>query len=90
MPPKKNGTPVKQPEDSSMTYEESEDKLFWLSQMEGLVKGLVSKGELDQSINKLRGDLEKNMQGLVKIGDLANLKTQIEDEERGKDGTYGG
>ena len=43
---------------------------FRLPQMEGLVKGLVSKGELDQSISKLRGDLEKNMQGLVKIGDL--------------------
>ena len=47
--------------------------------MEGLVEGLVSKGELDQSINKLRGDLEKNMQGSVKIGDLANLQTQIEE-----------
>ena len=34
--------------------------------MEGLVKGLVSKGELDQSINKLRGDLEENMKGSVK------------------------
>jgi hypothetical protein len=39
----------------------------------------VSKGELDQSINKVRGDLEKNMQGSVKIGDLANLHTQIEE-----------
>ena len=44
-----------------------------------MVKGLVSKGELDQSINELRGDLEKNMQGSVKIGDLANLQTQLEE-----------
>ena len=31
MPPKKNVTPTKQPEYSSMTYEESEDMLFRLS-----------------------------------------------------------
>ena len=62
-----------------MTFDESEDTSFRLSQVEGLVKGLVSKGELDQSINKLRGELEKKMQGLVKIGDLANLQTQIKE-----------
>ena len=72
MPPKKNSTLAKHPEDSSVTFDESEDMSFRLSRVEGLVKGLVSKGELDQSINKLRGDLEKNMQGSVKIGDLAN------------------
>ena len=42
-----------------------------------MVKGLVSKGELDQSINKLRGDLEKNMKGLVKTGDLTNLQVEM-------------
>ena len=62
-----------------MTFDESEDMSFWLSRMEGLVKGLVSKGELDQSISKLRGDLEKNMQGSVKTRDLANLQTQLEE-----------
>ena len=36
-----------------MTFDESEDMSFRLSRVEGLVKGLVSKGELDQSINKL-------------------------------------
>ena len=77
MPPKKNATPAKQPEDSSVTFDESEDMSFQLSRVEGLVKGLVSKGELDQSINKLRGDLEKNMKGSVKIGDLANLQVEI-------------
>ena len=71
MPPKKNVTPAKQPEDSSVTFDESEDMSFRLSQVEGLVKGLVSKVELDQSINKLRGDLEKNMKGSVKTLDLA-------------------
>ena len=77
MPPKKNATPAKQPEDSSVTFDESEDMSFRLSRVEGLVKGLVSKGELDQSINKLRGDLEKNMKGSVKIGDLTNLQEEM-------------
>ena len=83
MPPKKNATPAKQPEDSSVTFDESEDISFRLSRVEGLVKGVVSKGELDQSINKLRGDLEKNMKGSVKIGDLTNLQEEME-ENMGK------
>ena len=77
MPPKKNATPAKHPEDSSVTFDESEDMSFRLSRVEGFVKGLVSKGELDQSINKLRGDLEKNMKGSVKIGDLTNLQEEM-------------
>ena len=72
MPPKKNATPAKQPEDSSVTFDESEDMSFRLSWVEGLVKGLASKGELDQSINKLSGDLAKNMKG-----DLANLQVEM-------------
>ena len=55
-----------------MTFDESEDMSFRLSRVEGLVKGLVSKGELDKSINKLRGDLVKNMKG-----DLANLQVEM-------------
>jgi hypothetical protein len=54
MPPNKNPTPSKQPKHSSMTYEESEDMLFQLSQVESLVKGFVSKGDLEKSINNLR------------------------------------
>ena len=57
-----------------MTFDESEDMFFRLSQVEGLVKGLMSKGELDQSINKLRGDLAKNMKG-----DLDNLQVEMEE-----------
>ena len=75
MPPKKNATPSKHPEYSSMPYEESEDMSFRSSQVESLVKGFVSKGDLDQSINKLRGELEKNMQGSVIISNLDNLPT---------------
>ena len=70
MQPKKNVTPTKHPKDSSVTFDEDS---FRLSRVEGLVKGLVSKGELDQSINRLRGDLGKNMQGSVKTRDLTNL-----------------
>ena len=83
MPPKKNATLAKQLEDSSVTFDKSEDMLFRLSQVEGLVKGLVSKGELDQSINKLRRDLEKNMKGSVKIGEMAesmgNMEKKLEE-----------
>ena len=57
-----------------MTYVESEDTSFQLSRVESLVKGFVSKGELEQNINKLRGYLEKRMKGLVKTWDLANLQ----------------
>ena len=62
MTPKKNATISKQPEDSSMAYEESEDMYFWLSRVENLVNGFVSKG-----------DLEKRMQGSMKTLDLVNL-----------------
>ena len=74
MPPKKNATPAKRSEDSSVTFHESVDMSFRLSRVEGLVKGLVSKGELDQSINKLRGDLVKNMKG-----DLDNLQVEMKE-----------
>ena len=56
MPPNKNTTPTKQPEDSFVTFDKSEDMSFWLSRVEGLVKGLVSKGELDQSIKGRLGE----------------------------------
>ena len=44
MPPKKNDTIAKHQEDSFVTFDESEDMSFRLSWVEGLVKGLVSKG----------------------------------------------
>ena len=44
-----------------------------VSRVESLVKEFESKGELDQRINKLREDLQNNMQGLVKTSYLANL-----------------
>ena len=59
MPPNKNATPSKHPEDSSMTYEESEDMSFRVSELEGLAKGFVSTRDLDKSMFKL----EKHMKG---------------------------
>jgi hypothetical protein len=38
MPPKKNVTPANNSEDSSVTFDESEDMSFQLSRVEGLVK----------------------------------------------------
>ena len=47
MPPKKNATPVKPLEGSSMQVAESEDLSFQTSKLEELVKGFVKKGNLD-------------------------------------------
>ena len=46
---------------------------FQVSQLQSLVKGFVSKRDLEKSMNNLNGDLEKSLQGLVKTLDLANL-----------------
>ena len=55
-----------------MTYDESEDMSFQLSQVESLVKEFVSKGDLEKSMNSLKGDLrtleemmEKKMENIV-------------------------
>ena len=41
-----------------MTYDESEDMSFRLSRVGSLVKGFVSKGDLDKSMNSLKGYLK--------------------------------
>ena len=79
MTSKKNYTLVKPPEDSSMTHEECEDMSFLVSKLEDLVKGFVSKRDLEKSRNNLKGDLEKSREGLVKTLDLANLQTQMDE-----------
>lgn len=72
MAPNKNATLVKLPKYSSMTYDESEYMSFWLPQVESLVKGFVSKGDLEKSMNSLKGDLrtleemmEKKMENIM-------------------------
>ena len=79
MQPTKNVTLVKPLEDSSMNYEESEDMSFRVYQLEGLVKGFVSKEDLDKSMYKLRKDLEKGLEGSVKKIDLDNLQIHMEE-----------
>jgi predicted histidine transporter YuiF (NhaC family) len=54
--------------------------------LEGLVKGFVSKGHLEKSMNILKRDLEKSMEvnlekimiGTVKTIDLITLEERIE------------
>ena len=80
MPPKKNATLAKHPEDSSVTFDESEDMYFRFSKLEGLVIGFVSKGDLDKRINNLRGHLEKIKEGIVKTMNLISLEERIEEK----------
>ena len=46
MPSKKNATPVKPPEGSTMIHEESEDMSFRVSQLEKNFKGMVKTLDL--------------------------------------------
>ena len=68
-------TPGKPLEDSSMTHEVSEYISFWVSQLEGLVKGFSRKVDLDN----LRTNLEKSMEGSVTTLDMDNLEIQMEE-----------
>ena len=56
---RKAKTPSKLAKDSSMTYEESEDMSLQVSQLEGLVKGFVSKRDLEKSMDNLKGEIGK-------------------------------
>ena len=53
MPPKKNATPVKPLEDSTMVHEESEDMSFRVSQLEQNFKGMVRTLDLYNMEKKL-------------------------------------
>jgi septum formation topological specificity factor MinE len=74
-----------------VTYEESEYMYFCFSKLEGLVKGFVSKGDLDKRINNLRGDLgksmnnlrgdmEKSREGTVKKVDIITSEERMEEK----------
>ena len=58
MPPKKNATPVKPPEGSTMVHEESEDKSFRVSQLEKNFKGMVRTIDLYNIEKKLEESME--------------------------------
>ena len=60
IPPKgsgKNHTPIKPLEDSSLTYNKSEDISFRVSKLEDMIKGMVSKDDLKVMTN--REDLQE-------------------------------
>ena len=61
MPPKKNVTPVKSPEGSTMIHEESEDMSFRVSQLEKHFKGMVRTLDLYNMEKKLEESMETNM-----------------------------
>ena len=68
-------TPIKPLEDSSLTYEESDDLSFQTSKLEELVKGFVRKVDLDD----LKGELEKMIEGFVRMVDLVNFENKMEE-----------
>ena len=58
MPPKKNSTPVKPPEGSTMIHAESEDMSFRVSQLEKKFKGMVRTLYLYNMEKKLEESME--------------------------------
>ena len=71
MPPKKNATPVKPLEGSTMIHEESEDMSFRVSQLEKNFKGMVRtlylynmEKKLEESMETNMGNMEKKMEKL--------------------------
>ena len=59
-----NHTPIKPLEDSSLTFDESEDLSFWLSKLEDMVKGTGSKVDLvnlETKMEKGMGHIDNNI-----------------------------
>ena len=65
MPPKKNATPIKPPEDSTMIHEESEDMSFRVSQLEQNFKGMVKTLDLYNLEKRIQKKLKENMERMV-------------------------
>ena len=59
MPPKKNATPMKPPEGSTMIHEESEDMSFRVSQLEENFKGMVKTLYLCNMEQKLEENMKR-------------------------------
>ena len=77
MPPKKNATPMKPPEGSTMIHEESEDMSFRVSQLEKNFKGMVKTLDLYNMENKLEESMETNMGNLEK--NMGNMEKKLEE-----------
>lgn len=96
MPLKKNATPVKPREGSTMIHEESEDMSFRVSQLEKIFEGMVRtldlynmEKKLEESMETNMGNLEKNMRNLEKKleesmeTNMRNMEKKIENLEEG-------
>lgn len=94
---KNNHTPVKPLEDSSMTYDESEDLSFWISKLEQQIKGSTKIVDLDNlhgEFNKLYGKsknlkkkIDENMERMVNlIQNPEDFFSKIDDVAQNKDG----
>ena len=68
MPPKKNSTPVKPPEGSTIIHEESEDMYFRVSQLEE---------SMEQNMGNLQKRMEKKLEeGMDRIFNLIQHKEE--------------
>ena len=68
-PPKGGGTnhtPLKSPEDSPLTYDESEDLSFLISKLEDMIKGCLKTIDL-LNLEERMGHMENMMEENMKI-----------------------
>ena len=85
MPQKKNATPVKPPEGSTMIHEESEGMSFRVSQLEKNFKGILKtldlynmEKKLEESMETNMGNMEKKLEESMEI--IVNLIQQLEEK----------
>jgi len=85
MPPKKNATPVKPPEGSTMIHEESEDKSFRVSHLEKKFKGMVRtlylynmEKKLEESMETNMGNMEKKLEESMETN-MGNMEKKLEE-----------
>ena len=80
MPPKgsgKNHTPLKPPEDSSLTYKEMEDISFRVSKLEDMIKESVKIDDFAKLEKKIA--TKEDLKGMASKEDLQDLKEFIKD-----------
>ena len=80
MPPKKNATPVKPPEGSTLIHAESEGMSFRMSQLEKNFKGVVKTLDLYNMEKKLEtnmGDIENKLEESMETN-MGNMEKKME------------
>ena len=73
-----NHTPLKQPQDSSLTCNESENIYFKVSKLEDMIKGMDTKKDLKRMTGK---EYVQGLKELVNISFIPKSSTQEEDKE---------